>query len=190
MPTMLAELIARLTQSRSADNRVIGRWVLPVSPFLPQVSAEDKRLMASLRPLFTQALREKDSCLDEILLEMLCHTSRASEPAFKLETLMAPLCERFYLEFPHADRYRLLQHKLRQLLALVFEVTMGPDGEQRVVFPEHFWMALETTSTTVIHRDDFLNWLWGEVELAVRHTSSGQESNAQLIVEWRGAPTV
>lgn len=67
MPTMPAELIARLTQSRSADNRVIGRWVLPVSPFLPQISAEDKRLMASLSPLFTQALREKDSCLDEIL---------------------------------------------------------------------------------------------------------------------------
>lgn len=190
MPTMPAELIARLTQSRSADNRVIGRWVLPVSPFLPQISAEDKRLMASLRPLFTQALREKDSCLDEILLEMLCHASRAPETALKLETLMAPLCERFYLEFPHADRYRLLQHKLRHLLSIVFEVTMNPDGEQRVVFPEHFWMALETTSTTVIHRDDFLNWLWGEVELAVRHTSSGQESNAQLIVEWRWAPTV
>ena len=67
---------------------------------------------------------------------------------------------------------------------------MNPDGERRVVFPEHFWMALETTSTTVIHRDDFLNWLWGEVELAVRHTSSGQESNAQLNVEWRWAPTV
>jgi hypothetical protein len=180
MPTIPAALIACLTQSRTADNRVIGRWMLPVSLLWPQISAEDKRLMASLRPLFTQALREKDSCLDEILLEMLRHASRASEPSFKLETLMAPLC---------ADRYRLLQHKLRHLLSIVFEVTMNPDGERRVVFPEHFWMALETTSTTVIHRDDFLNWLWGEVELVVHRIPSGHENNAQLIVEWRWAPT-
>lgn len=189
MPTMPAELIASLTPLRPADNRVIGRWVLLVSPLWPRVSAEDKGLMASLRPLFTQALREKDSCLGEILLEMLRHASRAPENALKLETLMAPLCERFYLEFPNADRYRLLQHKLRHLLALVFEVTMGPDGERRVAFPEHFWMAHETTSTTVIHRDDFLNWLWGEVELVVHRILSGHENNAQLIVEWRWAPT-